>query len=113
MGGGGGCSRCEDIGVLEDMRSRVGETGVWGLGEVRHVFRVTFLFIINDVGLEGGRGACVVREALYVEETEALVASLLVLCAAVKLSVTKCTLEIHSHNIGTILVGEGGRGLQR
>ena len=108
MIGGGGCSRCEDIGGLRDMRSPEGDTSVWGLGEIRHDFSVTFLFIINDVRFEGGRGTCVVMEALYMEEAKALAASLLVLCAAIKLSVTKGTLEIHSHNICTILMGEGG-----
>ena len=46
-------------------------------------------------------------EALNVEETEASVASLLVLCASIKLSITIGTLEFHSHNISTILIGEG------
>ena len=90
------------------MRSQEGGTGVWGLGEIRHVFSVAFLFISNDVRLVGGGGTCLVREALYMEEAKALAASLLGLCAAIKLSVTKGTLEIHSHNICTILVGEGG-----
>ena len=108
MRGGGGFSRCEDIGGLGNMRSHEGGTGVWGLGEIRHVFSVTFLFISNDVRLVGWRGTCVVREALHMEEAKALAASLLGLCAAIKLSVTKGTLEIHSHNICTILVGESG-----
>ena len=89
------------------MRNKEGDTCVWRLGDISQVFSVTFLFFTNDVGLEGGRGACVGREALNVEETEASVASLLILCAPIKLSVTISALEIHSHNIRTILVGEG------
>ena len=49
-----------------------------GLGEIRHIFSVTFLFIIYDLELKGGREACVIREAFYMEKTEAHVASLLV-----------------------------------
>ena len=89
------------------MRCLEGYTCVWRLGEISQVFSVTFFSIINDVGLEGGRGACMGGEALNVEETEASDASLLVLCASVKLSITVGTLEFHSHNISTILIGEG------
>ena len=95
------------------MRSQEGDPGVWGLGEIRHVFSVTFLFISYDIGLEGGRGACVGREALDMEDTEAHIASLLVLRASVKLSVTICTLEIYRCYICTILIGEGRWGVQR
>ena len=106
MRGGRGCSRCEGSGWML-MWSQEGDTCVWGLGEISQVFSVTFLFIINDVGLGGGRGACVGREALNMEETEASVASLLVLCSSIKLSVTIGTLKIQSCNIRTILIGEG------
>ena len=95
------------------MRSQGGDTGVWGLGEIRHILSVTFLFIIYDLGLKGGREACVVREALYMEETEAHVASLLVLCPSIKLSVTKGALKVHSSYICTKLMGEGGWRVQR
>ena len=54
-----------------------------------------------------------IREAFYMEQTEAHVASLLVLCASINLSVTIGTLEIYSCYICTILMGEGGWGVQR
>ena len=113
MRGGRGCSRCEDSGGLGDMRGQEGDTGVWGLGEIRHIFSVTFLFIIYDLELKGGREACVVSEALYMEEAEAHVAGLLVLCPSIKLSITIGALKVHSSYICTILMGEGGWRVQR
>ena len=81
-----------------------------------HVLSITFLIFIADSGdgeRRGTLGTGMVRKALYVEETFTLAANLLVLSAAVQLSITHGTLEVKRENICTILLGQGGEGVER
>ena len=73
-----------------------------------HVLIITFLVFITDRGdgeRRGTLGTGMVRKALDVEETFTLAADLLVLCAAVQLSITHCTFEVNRENVCTILLG--------
>ena len=76
-----------------------------------HVLSITFLVFITDRVVGERRrtySTGMVREALDVEDSFTLAANLLVLSAAVQLSITHCTLEFNRENIGTILLGHGG-----
>ena len=76
------------------------------LGEVDHVFGVTFLSIIVGRRLAVNRGTQVVGEALYMEQSPALFTCLFVLCTAVYLSITEGAPDIHSRCVSTSLMGE-------
>ena len=73
------------------------------MGEISHVFSVTFFLVIADRLFGGGRGTVVVRQALNMEETLTLTADLLVLCTTIEVNITQGTLEIYRCKVCTIL----------
>ena len=75
MGCGGNCSCCRDSRRNGWRKKRLGEIG--------HVFSVTFLLITDSWGLKGGGETEVVRETLDVEETLAQVTGLFVFGATI------------------------------
>ena len=77
------------------------------MGKIGQVFSVTFFMFNASWGREGGRGTYVIREALNMEHTQALITGLLVFSATINQGVTKGTLDIHRGWVCTILVGEG------
>ena len=83
------------------------------LGEVEHIFGVTFLLLIVGIGLEVDRGTNVVGEALNMEQSKALFTCLYVLCTAVNLSITQKTPDIHSWCVSTSLMGDSRKAVDR
>ena len=66
-----------------------------GLGLREHVFGITFLLIIAGRGVEERRVTSVAGEAFDMKKTMACDASLLILGATIKLSITHRTFGIH------------------
>ena len=72
------------------------------LGEIAHVFIVTFL-VYSSIGvLEGDRGTWVVGETFYMEQTLALVTCLFVFSASIKLGIAQGTSDIYRRWVCTI-----------
>ena len=93
------CGGCGDGGEARD----IGRDVIRRLGEVSHVFSVTFFLVIADGWFGGGRGTVVVRQALNMEETLTLTADLLVLCTTIEVNITQGTFEIYRCKVCTIL----------
>ena len=53
------------------------------------------------------------REALHMEKTMTLITRLFVLGTSIKYCIAQCTLELCCCRVYSILIGEGGKGVQR